>query len=130
MMRPLGIGRDVDLQTPGRDDDEAPDGGFGGPQHTLDGAVQAPGNAPNCAAVRDAQQDEQAGYDRRKCQAIALDGPRPIHAAALPPIEHSKNVWGRQPPVKGLSVRAHRAAELSGFLRSHGFTFDANWHLA
>ena len=47
-------GRNLHHNTPGRDDNEAPDGGFGGPQHTQHGAVQATVESAPAASVRQA----------------------------------------------------------------------------
>ena len=47
-------------ETPGCDDNEAPHGGFGGPQHPQHGAVEAVRNPPHCLGSIKPQQGETA----------------------------------------------------------------------
>ena len=51
--------RHLHHQPPGRNDNEAPDGGFGGPQHPQHGAVEAVRNPPHCLRSINPQHGEQ-----------------------------------------------------------------------
>jgi hypothetical protein len=73
-------GRQLHHKAPRRNDDEPPQGGFGGPQHAKHGAVK---RARNPRHRSTAQHDEQGRDDGLEGFAVAFDGSDPVHGGFL-----------------------------------------------
>ena len=79
---------------PGRDDNQAPDGGFGRPQHTQHGAVQGPWNPRSRICAIKPQQGEQDFNDALERLAVAFDGQVPVHVVPILRKEQNRNIFG------------------------------------
>jgi len=66
-----------------RNDNEAPHGGFGGPQHAQHGAVEGLGNSRHRGFACKPQHGEKGFNDALERFAVAFDGPGPVHGGSL-----------------------------------------------
>ncbi len=98
---PLGHGTrgsKLHHKAPGRDDDQAAQGGLCGPQHEQHGAVQGLGNPRNRGVIIKPQHGEQGCNDAFKRFAVAFDGQVPVKVIfqfmVLPCKEQNRNTNG------------------------------------
>ena len=84
----FGIGREgsgkLHHKAAGRDDNEAPHGGFGGPQHAQHGAVEGLRNPRNRGFACKPQHGEKVRNDTFERFTVAFDGQGPVHGVSYP----------------------------------------------
>jgi len=86
-LAPLGHGPgggELYHETPGGDDNEAPDGGLGGPEHLEHGAVQGLRDPPSRIGAVEPQQGEKGFYYPPERFAVAFDNQVPVHVVSIP----------------------------------------------
>ena len=75
-------GCDFHHKVAGRDDNEPPHGGFGGPEDAQHGAVKGLGNPRNRGFAHKPQHGEQGGNYAVERFAVAFDGQVPVHGVS------------------------------------------------